>query len=62
MLMLGSEQRIPRLHVPLHLLPARGFLFRFFGGLYVDTGQGTAQRLDNAAESPLGHALPRHIP
>jgi len=27
--------------------------------LYVDTGQGTARRLDNATESPLGHALPR---
>jgi len=27
-----------------------------------DTGQGTAQGLDNAAGSSLGHALPRHIP
>ena len=37
---------------------------RFFGGylvLYRDTGQGTAQGLDNAAGSPPGHALPRHI-
>ena len=30
--------------------------------LYRDTGQGTAQGLDNAAGSSLGHALPRHIP
>ena len=37
---------------------------RFFGGylgLYRDTEQGTAQGLDNAAGSTLGHALPRHI-
>jgi len=37
---------------------------RFFGGylvLYRDTGQGTAQGLDNAAGSSLGHALSRHI-
>jgi len=43
-------------------------LLRFdfsFGGylvLYVDKEQGSTRRLDNAAESPLGHALPRHIP
>ena len=40
-------------------------LVRLFHGafmvLYVDTAQGTAEGLDNAAESSLGHALPRHI-
>ena len=48
-----------------------GFLFQFsllrsfqleaIWSLYEDTGQGTAQRLDNPAELPLGGALPRHI-
>jgi len=36
-------------------------LLRGYLVLYKDTGQGTAQGLDNAAGSPLGHALPRHI-
>ena len=35
---------------------SRGYLV-----IYVDTGQGTAQRLDNPAKSPLGDALSRHI-
>ena len=30
--------------------------------MYVDTGQGGAQRLDNPAESVPGDALPRHNP
>lgn len=44
------------------LLPEQGFLLPFFGVYYVDTEQGMAQRLDSTAESPLVHALPRHIP
>ena len=58
----GRQGNLPAMCEPRSKRIAN-YITLLFGGclvLYVDMGQGTAQGLDNPAESPLGDAFPRH--